>query len=195
MAALMRLGPPGRPMLDTNILQVLYDEGEYIYDGFWAEDRAEPDEELIALRQVMEQARRQQFQLVTSPISAVEVLNIQSIQEKREKLSWFLEMQDYWTFELDGSGDRKASGGTVQHRFKLGTAFQHLEAELMRIVDLRRDPMDRLLVVHTRMANCDVLLTRDRNSLWKHREALAGLGIRVVVPSEYLDMIEPWAGL
>lgn len=190
------LGPPGRVLLDTDVINTLFEEGSYIYDRDPGErDEAELDPELVALRHVFEQARRQQFQLVTSPLSVAEVVNIQGVEDRRRRLGWFLEMLDYWTIELDEIGDRRAVGGSVRHRFKLSGELQAVEQALLQISDFRRDPFDRLLLIHSLMANCDAFLTFDRNSLWRHREALAKLGITVVVPTEYHAMVAPYAAL
>lgn len=194
--ALSVLGPPGRVLLDTNVINALFEEGAYIYDGDSGErEEAQLDPELVALRQIFGQARRQQFQLVTSPLSVAEVVNIQGVEDRRRHLGWFLEMLDYWTIELDQIGDRRAAGGSVRHRFKLSTELQALEQALLQIPDLRRDPFDRLLLIHSRMANCDAFLTFDRNSLWRHQAVLGALGLTVVVPSEYHAMVAPYAAL
>jgi hypothetical protein len=189
-------GLPGRVLLDTNVINTVYDEGDYISDGDSGKrDETELDPELVALRKIFEQARRQQFPFVTSPLSVAEVVNIQGTGERRQRLGWFLEMLDYWTIELDQIGDRQAVGGTVRHRFKLSGKLQALEQSLLQIDDFRRDSFDRLLLIHSRMANCDAFFTFDRNSLWRHRNALAALGIVVVVPTEYHAMVVPYAGL
>jgi hypothetical protein len=195
-SSLTCLGPPGRVMLDTNILNELYDEGEYICDGDPGNrGYDEIDPELIALRDVFQLARRLQFQFVTSPLSVAEVVNIQGVEERRGRLGWFLEMLDYWTIELDGSGDRVSKGGVVRHRFKLTPELERIETGLLAIPDFRRDPFDRLLLLHSRMANCDVFLTQDRRTVWRHRKALKALDIAVVTPSEYWSLIAPYAAL
>ena len=189
-------GPPGRVLLDTNIIDKILEEGAYVCEGDVGDrDEGDLDPELVALRIIYQQACRQQFQFVTSPLSVAEVVNIQDAAQRHVRLNWFLEMLGYWTTTIGDGGLRKSAGGDVRHRFKLSEELQTLESELLRIPDLRRDPFDRLLLIHCKMANCDAFLTNDRNSIWRHRKSLAAMGIKVVVPTEYQAMIAPYAAL
>jgi hypothetical protein len=174
----------------------MLDEGAYIFDGDAGDrDDDDLDPELVALRLICAQARRQQFQFVTSPLSIAEVANIQNAAQRHRRLSWFLEMLAYWTAEIEYGDLAKSSGGDVRHRFKLSEELQVFESRLLSIPDFRRDPFDRLLLIHCKMANCDAFLTNDRNTIWRHREMLAPMGIVVVVPTEYQMMIAPYAAL
>ena len=65
----------------------------------------------------------------------------------------------------------------------------------MDIKDFRRDPIDRLLMVQCRMANCDAFLTTDSNTIWRHRAQLKELSITVVRPTELWDILRPFASL
>jgi hypothetical protein len=104
-------------------------------------------------------------------------------------------MLDHWLILLDDSGSRVADGGDVRHRFKLTEELQTLEARLMMIPDLRRDPFDRLLLLQYKMANCSAFLTTDENTVARHKIALDELGIRVLSPKDYWNLLRPWAGL
>jgi hypothetical protein len=187
-------GLPGRVLLDTNILRAMYDEGEFLFDGYW-EGEAAPGDQLIALKDALLVARRLQLQFVTSPLSIAEIVNIQSIDDRSRLLSWFLEMLNYWIVELDLGGDRLAVGGTVRHRFKLSKELQGFEQALMSIPDFRRDPFDRLLLIHHRMANCDAFLTLDTATIWKHQDFLKVHGVNVMLPTEYWECVRPYAAL
>ena len=65
----------------------------------------------------------------------------------------------------------------------------------MEISDFRRDPLDRLLLIQYKMGNCDAFLTMDQNTIWKHRKFLKSLDIIVLKPSEFWEILKPWAVL
>jgi predicted nucleic acid-binding protein len=96
---------------------------------------------------------------------------------------------------LEETGDRVTEVGTVRHRFKLTEELQELESRLMSIPDFRRDPLDRLLLIQYKMGNCDALLTMDQNTIWRHREWLFDEGIKVLIPSEFWELLKPYAAL
>ena len=144
---------PGRVLLDTCILNRLYDEGGYIFDGApptgteddeEAEEEVEPD--LQALRSIFLVNQRANFQLLVSPLTIAEVANTQQFGDCTRRLGWVLEVLDHWLIMLDETGSRVAAGGSVRHRFKLTPELQAFEAALLEIRDFRRDPFDRLLL-------------------------------------------------
>ena len=188
---------PGRILLDTCILNMLYDEGEYIFDNYLPDDVTEEDlsPDLICLRQIVLVTRRAAFQFVVSPISVMEVSNTQDYSDMVSRLNWLLEMLEYWLGLLEIMQDRTSQGGSVRHRFKLSKDLQEYEEQLMKISDLRRDPLDRLLLVQYKMGNCDAFLTIDENTIWRHRKELAALGVNILRPLEFWDLLRPWAAL
>ena len=59
-----------------------------------------------------------------------------------------------------------------------------------------RDEGDRRVAGYALVANIPAILTTDRKTFWKHRDALRDLGVEVMRPSELLDLYEPyWAAL
>ncbi len=59
-----------------------------------------------------------------------------------------------------------------------------------------RDEGDRRVAGYALVANIPVILTTDRKTFWKHRDALRSFGVEVMRPSELLDLYEPyWAAL
>jgi hypothetical protein len=188
---------PGRLLLDTCILNTLFDEGAYLWDGEIPDGVQEESlsSDLRALRYIMQINERASFQLIVSPLSVAEVANVQDFADRGTRVQWLLDVLDHWLIMLDEIGDRVKDGGTYQHRFKLGSDLQDLEARLMLIPDLRRDPFDRLLLVQYKMGNCDAFMTTDRNTIWRHRRKLNQLGIRVLSPSEFWVQLKPWAAL
>ena len=188
---------PGRLLLDTNVLDYLYEHGGFIWDG-------EPLPttlgqrtvgELEALRKIFFVNEHAMFQFVVSPITIAEIANIQRFSAREGQLRWVLDVLDSWLVALDDTGDRVSRGGIVRHRFKLSPDLQEFEASLLEIPDFRRDPVDRLLLVQSRMAGCDAFLTADRNTIWRHRDRLAEIGVRILQPSDFWSLLEPWARL
>ncbi len=189
---------PGRLLLDTCIVNTLFDEGGYICEGELppgCDSEDEVPEDLRALRAIMDLNERASFQFKTSPLSLAEVANQQRFESIVPCVRWVLDLLDHWLITLDESGDRVADGGEVSHRFKLTPELQKLEARLMQIPDLCRDPLDRLLLIESRMARCDAFLTMDRRTIWKHRERLATEGVQVLTPAEFFNLLRPFAGL
>jgi hypothetical protein len=188
---------PGRLLLDTCILNLLQDEDEYLWEGILPENILEEalDPDLRALRNIFIVNERASFQLVISPLTIAEVANVQDFGARERKVRWVLDVLDTWLITVDDLMDREGQGGTVRTRFKLTPNLQLLESQLMTIKDFQRDPFDRLLLLQYQMANCDAFLTVDINTIWKHRKELGNLGIRVIKPSEFWDLIQPWARL
>lgn len=188
---------PTRLLLDTCVLNCLYDYNAYVFDGMIPEDMTaeDIDDNVKALRAVVDVHRRANFQFLVSPLTVAEVANIQSVGALHPLLAWVLEMLEHWLILLDYSEDRVSQGGSVRHRFKLTPELQDFEAKLMGIGDFRRDPFDRLLLVQYRMGNCHAFLTTDEDTIWRHREQLASLDVRVLRPVEYWELLRPWAPL
>ena len=187
---------PGRILLDTCILNLIYDEGGYLFDGeVPADGQDNATADLRALRAIFAVNQRATFELLVSPLSIAEVSNIQDFSDRERRVRWLLDVLDHWLLVLDERSARIADGGTVRHRFKLSPELQAFEASLMAIPDLRRDPFDRLLLVQYRMGNCDAFLTTDRLTIWRHRDALSALGVQVLTPAEYWSLLSPWAEL
>ena len=188
---------PGRILLDTCILNKVFEYGEYIFDGAppggVAEEAVDPD--LRALRLAFMVNQRASFQFLVSPLTVAEIANTQAFGARDRLLGWVLEVLDHWLVMLDEIGDRASEGGTVRHRFKLKADLQAFEARLMEIPDFRRDPFDRLLLVQYRMGNCDAFLTTDGNTIWRHRERLVAEGVTVLRPAEFWERLSPWAAI
>ena len=190
-------GLPCRLLMDTCIIDKLFENGSYIWEGELPDGVTEEtvDPELRALREILEVNQRASFQWLVSPLSVAELANVQDFADRERRVRWILDLLDHWLILLDEIGDRVSRGGTVRHRFKFSVELQRLEADLMSIADFRRDPFDRLLLVQYRMGNCDAFLTTDHDTIWRHRDELSDLGIVVLRPTEYWDRLKPWAAL
>lgn len=186
---------PGRLLVDTCVLCLLHDHGEFIFDGHVSDGNPEPNEDLESLRTIMMVNARASFQFLVSPIVIAELANEQRIDESYRRLSWVLEVLNMWLTMLDECGDRVAKGRTVRHRFTLPQHLQAFEERLMQIPDFRRDPMDRLLLLQYKMGNCDAFLTVDRGTIWIHRDLLLREGIKVMTPTDLLNLLRPWLSI
>jgi len=54
------------------------------------------------------------------------------------------------------------------------------------------DRGDRLVAAHALLANIPVILTTDRRTFWAHREQMLTFGVRLLRPSELLDLYVPY---
>src|SRR5579859_8153343 len=85
---------PGRVLLDTCIINILYTEGGYIFDADDPVDASDTDN-LDALRIICQVSQRAAFQMVISPLCIMEIANIQDTAEMSRLLSWVLELQNH----------------------------------------------------------------------------------------------------
>jgi hypothetical protein len=188
---------PGRILLDTCILNLLQDEGEYIFEGQLPQEitEAQVDAQLKALRSIFVVNERASLQFVVSPVTFAELANQTDMLAGWRRIRWALDVLDAWLIMLEDTQDRVARGGKVRHRFKLSGELQELEARLLTISDFRRDPLDRLLMLQYKMGNCDAFLTIDLNTIWRHRDWLRKEGIMVLQPAEFWEILMPLAAL
>jgi len=191
------LSIPGRLLLDTCVLNIIQDEGAYIYEGEIPEGLTESEipEDLKALRYIFQINERAAFQFLVSPLTFAELANGTDIFQNLRRIQWAFDVLDVWLMVLEETGDRKKEGGTVRHRFKLTEELQELESRLMSNPDFRRDPFDRLLLIQYKMGNCDAFLTVDRNTIWRHKDWLVDEGIKILCPSDFWSTLKPYAAL
>lgn len=183
---------PGRLLLDTCILNLLQDEGAYIWEGEIPDELDEDniDTELKALRFIFQINERAMFQFVISPLTIGELAAIRNFAERESRIRWALDVLDTWHITIWETKD-----DTVRQRRTLSSELSELEGELREIPDLCRNPYDRLLLLETRIANCDAFLTIDIKTILRHKKKIQELGIRVLLPSEFWNLLKPFAGL
>lgn len=191
------LSIPGRLLLDTCVLNIIQDEGAYIFEGEIPEGMTEAEipDDLKALRYIFQVNERAAFQFLVSPLTFAELANAKDIAWNWRRIQWAFDVLDVWLIVLEETEDRVAEGGTFRHRFKLTEELQELERHLMSNSDFRRDPFDRLLLIQYKMGNCDAFLTVDRNTIWRHKEWLLNEGIKVMSPSDFWEVLKPYAAL
>lgn len=183
---------PGRLLVDTCVLNLIQDEGAYIWNGEITRSLEQKDvaSELRALRLIFQINERAMFQFVVSPLTIGELAAIKDFNERESRIRWALDVLDTWQITIWETKDN-----TVRQRRSLTPEFVELEKKLCKIPDLNRSPYDRLLLLETRMANCDAFLTTDYKTILRHKKQLHKLGIRVLLPSEFLVLLQPFIGL
>lgn len=180
--------PPKRVFLDTSILQTLQDYGEYIYDGgdLEGDDRifSIPDgfENVFALSGIVFINSRNALEFAVSSNTLREVHD----RKCRDFLHWAYEMSDYW----DGCVARYAEAGSV-FSGKGEELAERLQSNSFGYLSEK----DRSLIQDAVCLECGVFLTMERklprNSTHIERE----LGIKVMQPIQYWELLKPWVGL
>lgn len=179
---------PGRVFLDSSTLQTLQDYGEFIYDGGEIEQESKiwsiPDgfKNVEALRQIMLVGHRGSLQLALSDSSLKEVMD----RGRNDYLQWALEMLDYWENCLAAYDDS-------------GVAFSGQGAELSKKIQEKQfgylSTKDAILIQDDVMLECDVFLTMERKLPRNGSHIEQNLGIKVLQPIGYWDLLKPWAAL
>ena len=179
---------PGRAFLDTSVVNFVLDHGEQIHDG--AElprnisKRAAHDIE--ALRYIFLTGQRASWQFSVSPYTYKEVICTRNPSRRYFLENWFFEIWHYWREIIEQNNDLPS----------------FIEAEKVRIellasgfLDILPDIEDRLLICDAIVYRCDCFCTRDWNTILRHRDALQNLPIKIITPSEWWRLIEPYSGL
>jgi hypothetical protein len=174
---------PRRVFLDSSTLQTLQTYGGFLYENepISASDQIHRDPrgigKLNALRAIMQVAERAPFEFALSAHSFEEV-------ERRGDpgyLRWAYDVLDHWLACLEACGEPNADAQTVA---LLDTpSYNYLGAG------------DRALMKDALALECDSFLTME-NRLPKCAEHLrATLGIRVLSPIEFWQILRPWAAI
>lgn len=179
---------PWRVFLDSSTLQTLQDYREFIYDGGEIEpnDRiwSIPDgyRNIYALRQIMFVGNRALFEFVLSENSLQEVID----RGRDDYLQWALEMLDYWEGHL-------AAYGEVGSPF-LGRGEVLVEKTESNNFDYLSQK-DAKLIKDALLLECDAFLTMERRLPKNAPHIERKLGIKVLQPIIYWDLLKPWATL
>jgi len=185
------MGPnnlPTRIFLDTCTLNFILDYGECIFEGTepppGTNDRVVRD--IHAFYNIFLTGRRAFWQLAISPFTYVEILQTRKLKKRLYLQKWFMEVWDYWL--------------TIRQTAKDFPSF--VEAENMKIEVLSslaphalNDIEDRVLICDALSYRCDCFCTRDWKTILKYREELRSLPIRILTPTEWWELIRPWAPL
>jgi hypothetical protein len=106
------LSIPGRLLLDTCVLNIIQDEGAYIFEGEIPEGLKESKipEDLKALRYIFQVNERAAFQFLVSPLTFAELANATDIFQNWRRIQWAFDVLDVWLIVLEETGDRKKEG-------------------------------------------------------------------------------------
>ena len=179
---------PGRAFLDTSTVNFLLTYGEQIHDGAPnpknLSKRAIDDIE--AFRCIFLTGQRASWQLAISPYTYKEVICTNDPSRRYYLQGWFFEIWHYWREIIEQNNDLPT----------------FLEAERIRVellasgvLDNLTDIEDRILICDAIVYRCDCFCTRDWKTILKYRDALIGLPIKIITPTEWWALIEPYASI
>ena len=179
---------PGRVFLDTSVVNFVLDFGEQIHDT------APPPENLSeyqlrdidALCNIFRTGKRASWRLAVSPHTYYEVLGTNDATRQYWLENWFFEVWEYWREIVNQNNDLPTFIEAENLRVKIMSSG---------ILDILPDFSDRVLLIDAAVYRCDCFCTRDWVTVLKHRDNLKGIGIPIVTPSEWWNMIKPYAGL
>jgi hypothetical protein len=178
---------PKRIFLDSSVLQTLQDYGEYIYDVGELEDEFRilrtPNglRNLNALRDIMIIAQRANFEFALSENSLNEVVEKVDFSYMR----WAHEMLDYWIDCIKSYETHNAFSG------KGKDVLKRIKEEQFDYLSIK----DKLLIFDAVLLECDAFLTMEEKLTRNAENIEKKLGLRILRPFEYCEVLQPWAAL
>jgi hypothetical protein len=174
---------PRRIFLDSSTLQTLQ-----TYGGFLYENETIPDNDRIhrdprgiakleALRTIMQVVERAPFEFALSAHSFEEVEQ----RGNASYLQWAYDVLDHWLACLEASGDPMVDT----------KALVLVDTPLYNYLGAG----DRALLKDALALQCDSFLTMENRLPKSAPHLLATLGIRVLSPIEFWEILKPWAAL
>ena len=179
---------PGRVFLDTSSLNFILEFGEYICDGITSPNSLSRHviEDINAFYNIFLTGKRASWQLAISPFTYKEVKGTQDATKRYYLENWFVEVWHYWLNILEEDSNLPS----------------FIEAECIRInllssgvLDVLPDLEDRMLLCDAIIYRCECFCTRDWRTILKYRGQLKSLPIKIIRPSEWWNLIKPYAGL
>ena len=174
---------PRRIFIDSCTVQTLRSYGEFIYDGGSIRPsdviRRIPDglENVEALQAICQVTSRALFQWIVSDASRKEA----AAKGDAGHLQWLFEIDSYaraFLAETGPSAESQALAAKLDQ-----PKFGYLSAG------------DRILLQDAVFLQCDSFLTMERKLPRNAAHIERELGIRVLTPTMYWEMLRPWAGL
>lgn len=179
---------PGRVFLDTNTLNFILDNGEYVFDAATPPGSLtkRQRQDVAALHNVFLTGERASWQLAISPSTYEEIIRTRHEGQRRYLESWFQDVWHYWLSVLEEADDLPSR-----------TEAEHQKIELLScgILDVLPDMEDRILICDAIVYRCECFCTRDWKTILKYRTYLTSLPLRIVTPTEWWGLIEPYARL
>ncbi len=170
---------PGRIFLDTNVVNLLVDYSEQIFDQEPLPAIADRmlAEDVEALMHIFFVGRRANWSVMASRKTLHEIQNTPD-RARRDRLRQF-------AIDLISPEDEANAYASVVGRRMIDAPF----------TDGLPDKADRELIGNAVGLDCDVFCTRDRRTIVRKRNYLRLLPIRVLTPLEWWRHVRPWAGL
>jgi hypothetical protein len=177
---------PGRFLFDTNVVNLVLDYGEFIFDGGEFPDDQPPalTADLTALEGIFSTGQRAAWQIAISPITFSEITNTTDALRRSNLNDWFNELWLYWReiFRQEGLSDDAARSREERLR----------QSDLLAVLP---DAADRALIADAIAYGCDAFCTRDYKTILRHRHKLPELPLKILSPAELWLEIKPYAAL
>lgn len=179
---------PGRAFLDTCSLDFILEHGECIFDGVTPLEALSKRviRDIQAFYNIFLTGKRASWQLALSPFTYKEVISTENPTKRYYLDSWFMDVWNYWLGVLEESIDVPSFVEAEHTRVKLLSSG---------ILDILSDIEDRILLCDAIVYRCDCFCTRDWNTILKYRGHLASLPIKIITPTEWWELIRPYATL
>jgi len=179
---------PRRVFLDTSSLNFILECGEYIFDGVTPPATLSKRiiKDIDAFYNIFLTGKRASWQLAISPFTYKEIIGTKDTTKKYYLENWFMEIWHYWLNILEQNNDLPSFIEAEHTRINLLSSG---------ILDILPNIGDRILVCDAIVYRCDCFCTRDWKTILKYREHLKSLPIRIITPSEWWNLIRPYAGL
>lgn len=183
----MSIPVPGRVLLDTNVINLIVDRAEILFDGEpLPNDIPESErEDIVSLHQLFLVGDRAQWELAVSPTTAREISNTTDPIRRRALERAFGEYLNYWW-------DIAAEYGDVDEAYAVDLGRRIAAASVLKSLP---DLADRELVAHAIAYGCDALCTRDRRTILRHRGKINVGPLDIISPGEWWAKVRPYAAL
>lgn len=177
--------PPKRTFLDSSVLQLIHDHGEFIWD--WMpiptdapiRARAEGVKTVDALRKIFSVTQRApDWEFIVSDVSQEEV----DARKNSAYSSWVSEVRANSDYLLE-----------IEQKTYPTRRHADLVLEWKHIGYLGEG--DRRLIVDALRFGCDAFLTEDRRLARNSLHIKKQLGLEIVSSEEYWTRLSPWAAL
>ncbi len=181
-------GFPRRVFLDTNIVNFILDFGEQIHENAPISESLGKREssDIEALQGIFNTGSRALWQLAISPHTFQEIIRTKDSNRQKKLGNWFIDIWAYWHSIIEEHSDLP----------------DFIESENLRIklladgsLDCFEDIVDRVLICDAIIYRCDLFCTRDWSTILRFRDSLNDLPIKIVTPTEWWKVIEPYSAI
>ena len=177
---------PRRIFLDSSTLQTLQDYGEFIWDNVEIPPHDKIHKipngiaNIEALRAIFFVNQRANFDFALSPNSLSEVID----KGDRRYLQWAYDVLDHWEACLESYEDSPFSG-----------EGRHLSEKLRSPMFGYLSKKDRALIQDVLILECEAFLTMEQRLPKNEKHIRRELGIQILRPLDYWELLKPWAQL